>query len=97
MYSIYINFSTQKIICLPFQIMSNLFGIHHDERFWDRPWDFLPERFLSENGTLLPEDHSVMQKWVYSLILYNVLLNLTLIYLLKQPQILTRVMLNKLR
>ena len=42
--------------------MSNLFGIHHDERFWDQPWEFLPQRFLSNNGTLLPEDHPVIQK-----------------------------------
>lgn len=46
------------------EILSSLFGIHHDERFWDRPWEFLPERFIAENGTLFPEDHSVMRNMV---------------------------------
>ena len=33
-------------------------SLHHDEKFWNDPWVFRPERFLSEDGTLLPNDHS---------------------------------------
>lgn len=41
-------------------IFSNLFGINHDERFWDDPWSYKPERFLTENGQLIPDDHPNM-------------------------------------
>lgn len=46
------------------EILSNLFGIHHDERFWEQPWDFLPDRFITENGILLPEDHPIMKNMI---------------------------------
>lgn len=32
-------------------IMLNLWGIHMDERFFEKPKSFLPERFLTDNGT----------------------------------------------
>ena len=32
-------------------------SLHHDEKFWNDPWVFRPERFLNEDGTLLPHDH----------------------------------------
>ena len=34
------------------QVLGNIYGIHHDERFWDAPYEFKPERFLP------PEDGS---------------------------------------
>ena len=32
-------------------------SLHHDEKFWHDPWVFRPERFLNEDGTLMPPDH----------------------------------------
>jgi cytochrome P450 len=28
------------------QVLGNIYGIHHDSRFWDSPDEFIPERFL---------------------------------------------------
>ncbi|XP_060593028.1 cytochrome P450 2D20-like isoform X3 [Ruditapes philippinarum] len=46
------------------QIFSNLFGIHHDERFWTDPWTFQPERFLTQEGKLIADDHPTMKNFV---------------------------------
>lgn len=46
------------------EIFSNLFGMHHDERFWTDPWEFQPKRFLTKEGTLIPEDHPNMKNLV---------------------------------
>ena len=35
-------------------VIFNLWGLNHDERYWDKPWEFLPERFLDASGNLLP-------------------------------------------
>lgn len=40
-------------------IFPNIWGIHHDETVWGDPWEFRPERFLTEDGQLLPEDHKL--------------------------------------
>lgn len=40
-------------------IFGNLFGAHHDETIWEDPWDFKPERFLTEQGQLVPSEHPV--------------------------------------
>ncbi len=37
-------------------ILTNLWGLHHNEKYWDNPFEFDPQRFL-ENGKLLPPDH----------------------------------------
>ncbi|XP_033639200.1 steroid 17-alpha-hydroxylase/17,20 lyase-like [Asterias rubens] len=34
------------------QVMANFWAVHHDEAIWDRPHDFLPERFLDTEGKL---------------------------------------------
>ena len=37
-------------------IFVNIWNLHHDERYWDKPWEFLPQRFLA-NGSIVPPDH----------------------------------------
>ncbi|CAH1779749.1 unnamed protein product, partial [Owenia fusiformis] len=42
------------------QVWVNLFGVHHDERYFADPWAFKPERFLDENGDVIPVDQRKM-------------------------------------
>ena len=34
------------------QVMANFWAVHHDKGCWEQPDEFLPERFLNEDGTL---------------------------------------------
>ena len=34
-------------------VFTNLFAMHHDERFWKAPYEFNPERFLNDDGEVL--------------------------------------------
>ena len=34
-----------------------MWALHHDEKYFKDPWEFLPERFLDQNGDILPVDH----------------------------------------
>ncbi|XP_060598049.1 cytochrome P450 2C31-like [Ruditapes philippinarum] len=43
-------------------ILSNIWFIHHDPEFWDKPWEFHPQRFLDETGNLVPADHDNMRR-----------------------------------
>ena len=45
-------------------IFSNLWFIHHDEKLWQDPWNFRPERFLDSDGGLLHADHELRKAWV---------------------------------
>ncbi|ELU12244.1 hypothetical protein CAPTEDRAFT_73429, partial [Capitella teleta] len=38
-------------------VMTNLWQLHHDEDFWEKPWEFNPERFLDDHGELVLPDH----------------------------------------
>ncbi len=42
-------------------IFPNLWGLHHDEMFWEMPWEFNPSRFI-ENGKFVPPDHKKRQR-----------------------------------
>ncbi len=39
------------------QIWANVFKLHHDMRYWERPSKFNPHRFLDGNGEVVPPDH----------------------------------------
>ncbi len=38
-------------------ILTDLWALHHDEEFWQDPDTIRPERFLDEEGQLVPPDH----------------------------------------
>ncbi|KAL4230089.1 Cytochrome P450 2D6 [Mactra antiquata] len=38
-------------------IVPNIWSVHHDEKLWGDPWIARPERFLDEDGFLLPSEH----------------------------------------
>ncbi len=42
-------------------IFPNLWSLHHNEKYWENPFEFDPLRFL-ENGKLLPPDHIKKQR-----------------------------------
>ena len=44
-----------------FIIFPNLWGLHHDERLWEKPWEFNPSRFI-EDGKVVPPDHEKKQQ-----------------------------------
>ena len=43
-------------------IFINSWKIHHDPEFWEDPFVYKPERFLTDDGQLLPSDHPKMQQ-----------------------------------
>ncbi len=38
-------------------VVTNLWQLHHDKGFWGDPDSFRPERFLDDDGNLIPADH----------------------------------------
>lgn len=45
-------------------ILGNVDFVHHDENIWGDPWTFRPERFLDDQGRLLPRSHVFMRSWL---------------------------------
>ena len=39
------------------EVWYNLWALHHDEEIWGDPYNFRPDRFLDDQGQLLPADH----------------------------------------
>ena len=39
------------------EVLVNLWGLHHDEKLWDEPFTFRPDRFLDADGQLVLADH----------------------------------------
>ena len=39
-------------------VIFNTYAIHHDERHWNDPEDFIPERWLDEDGKYTPGKHT---------------------------------------
>ncbi len=44
-------------------VFPNLWGLHHDERYWEKPWEFNPSRFI-EDGKVVAPDHEKKQRFV---------------------------------
>ncbi|ELU02917.1 hypothetical protein CAPTEDRAFT_100001 [Capitella teleta] len=38
-------------------VLVNLYHMHHDEDFWENPFEFQPERFLGDDGGVVPASH----------------------------------------
>ncbi|KAJ8320952.1 hypothetical protein KUTeg_002539 [Tegillarca granosa] len=45
-------------------ILINVWNIHHDEEFYNKPFDFCPERFLGHDGQIEPADSPVRQSFL---------------------------------
>ena len=39
------------------KIFVNTWHIHHSDKEWDKPMNFMPERFLDDEGKLLEATH----------------------------------------
>ncbi|WAR04905.1 CP2D6-like protein [Mya arenaria] len=44
-------------------VYGNQWHVHHDKRLWTEPWSFRPERFLKEDGSLLPETSDLRHRY----------------------------------
>ncbi|KAL3870413.1 hypothetical protein ACJMK2_038481 [Sinanodonta woodiana] len=45
-------------------LIINSWTAHHDPAIWGDPWVFRPDRFLDDNGELLPPEHTLRQSLV---------------------------------
>lgn len=42
-------------------LIMNLWHMHHNKDVWGDPWTFRPERFLDDDGQVLPQTHTLMR------------------------------------
>lgn len=42
-------------------LIMNLWHMHHNKDVWGDPWAFRPERFLGDDGQVLPQTHTLMR------------------------------------
>jgi cytochrome P450 len=40
-------------------LLFNIYSIHMDETYWENPFEFKPERFLSQNGDLILHENFI--------------------------------------
>ena len=45
--------------------------MHHNEKYWEEPFSFKPERFLDEEGRLLPANHPTRKMYCKTFIKEN--------------------------
>ena len=49
-----------------FKVLFNLWKLHHNPEYWDEPWEFRPERFLDDDGTVVQLNHINRKRYVSS-------------------------------
>ena len=54
------------VLLLSFQVIINLWGLHHNGEFWPEPFVFKPVRFLDDDGHIIPPNHPKMRQHVFS-------------------------------
>ena len=42
-------------------VFTNVWALHHDDRYWESPWEFIPSRWI-EDGKILPPDDIKYQR-----------------------------------
>ncbi len=43
-------------------IFPNLWGMHHDSRYWENPWQFKPITFIEDDGNVVAPEHKKKQR-----------------------------------
>ena len=44
------------------KVIVNYWQLLHDENFYQNPWDFVPERFIDDEGMLYAADHPLRKR-----------------------------------
>ena len=55
---------TGRLVPKDTNVIINLYAGHHDESAWKDPWVLRPERFLGNDGNLLPESDEVHKHFI---------------------------------